>query len=178
MIAVDTSGVPAYVKWLEAEALRLRLEVRQVYRKWAMSIHAEIAELTPQWSGNLAANWAIDIGGTLTDATYYTGPSYDQPIEEGTRGGPLFSRGMEPAVSLSLERGKSFGLPNLSDSIYIHNPVAYADSVETDTNIPPIRAINRVPRSETGKIAMVAYSFAKHSTDRQGLLNELLSRPN
>ena len=178
MIAIDTSGVPAYVKWLEAEALRLRFEVRQIYRKWAISIHAEIAELTPQWSGNLAANWAIDIGGATTEATYYTGPSYDQPIEEGTRGAPWFSRGMEPAVGISLARGKALNLPALSDSIYIHNPVAYADSVETDTNRPSIRAINRVPRTTTGKIAMVAYAYAKNATNGQALLNELLSRPN
>jgi hypothetical protein len=177
MIAVDTSGVPAYVKWLEAEALRLRLEVRTVYRRWAVAIHAEIAELTPQWSGNLAANWAIDLNAA-TSSEQFLGSAAKGFLGGFVAGEELFSRGMEPAVSISLARGKSFGLPNLSDSIYIHNPVEYADEVETDSGDRPIRAINRIPRTTTGQIAMVAYAYAKNATNGQALLNELLSRPN
>lgn len=169
MLAIDTSGVAAYASWLEKEAARLELEVRTAYRAWAITLHKEITELTPQWSGNLAANWALDLGAPTYSAQYIHGPAYDQPIEEDTRGGGRQprSRGMEPAVGISLARAKQVGIPSLSQAFYIHNPVAYADSIEDDSTTPPVRAINRVPRSETGKIAMVHYAHAKYSLNGQ-----------
>lgn len=178
MLALNTSGVAAYADWLESQAARLELEVRSIYRAWAIAIHKEITELTPQWSGNLASNWALDLDSPSYAAQYIHGPAYDQPIEEGTRpaGRQPRSRGMEPAVGISLARAKQVGMPGLGQAFYIHNPVAYADAIEDDSTTPPVRAINRLPRSETGKIAMVAYAAAKHSTNGQALLNELRSR--
>lgn len=166
MLAVDTSGVGAYVKWLEEEAVALRVKVQTAFLTWGLNIHADIVELTPQWSGNLASNWAFDVGSKAYTATYYTGPARNQPIQDGTRGDPLYSRGMEPAVSISLARARQAPIPQLSDTIYIHNPVAYADDIENDTSDPRVRAINRVPRSETGKIAMVTHAWAKYSQQK------------
>lgn len=179
MLAINTSGVEAYAKWLDAQAAELELAVRTIYRAWAIAIHKEITELTPQWSGNLASNWALDIGAPNYAAVYYAGPAADQPISEGTRGGGRqpYSRGMYPAVGRSLDRAKQVGLPGLRQSLYIHNPVEYADSIEADSTTPPVRAINRLPRSETGKIAMVYYAHAKHSANGQAFLNELRSSP-
>ena len=164
MLAVDTSGVAAYVKWLEDEAVALRVKVQTAFLTWGLNIHADIVELTPQWSGNLASNWAFDVGSKAYTATYYTGPARNQ--YDAFRGDPLFSRGMEPAVSISLARARQAPIPQLSDTIYIHNPVEYADAIETDTSDPPVRAINRLPRSETGKIAMVTHAWAKYSQQK------------
>ena len=178
MLDLDTSGVAAYVQWLEAEAARLKLEVRAIFRQWALHIHADITSLTPQWSGNLAANWVLDIGSPRTAARYLAGPAGDQPFAAGGRGGKggLFSRGMQPAVGISIDRARQVGLPLLSDSLYIHNPVAYAQKVEDDTSQPPIRAINRWPRTESGKVVMVAHAAMKYSVNNPGLFDELRTR--
>jgi len=171
MLAIDTSGVGTYVAWLEKQPARIVAELCWTYREWAVAIHAEIAMLTPQWSGNLAANWAIDLNSPSTTAEDLG----DETVSAVHGRGP-YSRGMLPAVGYSLDRGLKFGMPSLSSDIYIHNPVTYAEEVETDTGTRPIRAINRIPRTETGKIAMVIHAYTKHSQNGQALLDELRSR--
>lgn len=178
MLEIDTSQVPSYVKWLREQARGLELEVRETYRAWAVHIHADIAVLTPQWSGNLAANWAIDL-----NAKTYTAQELGDPEVRpaGSDISPVFgrdpySRGMLPAVDDSLERGRKFTLPKLTDVIYIHNPVSYAMDIETDTSSPRVRAINRLPRTEAGKIAMVYHAFTKYSARGADFLNELRGR--
>ena len=178
MLALDVSGVEAYAAWLDQQAAALLLDVRNTYREWALALHAEITMLTPQWSGNLAANWMLELGAAGRGAAYIAGPARDQVMAPGGRGGQggLYSRGMYPAVGISIERAERVGMPALADEFYIHNPVDYAQSIEDDTNDPAVRAINRVPRAETGKVAMVAHAYFKHSHNGQGLINELRSR--
>lgn len=178
MLDIDTSGIAAYTKWLKAETARIKLEVRQIFRQWAIHIHADITSLTPQWSGNMAANWALDIGSASTAAQYFVGPGVDQPFKTGGRGGQgaMFSRGMYPAVGISLDRAKQVGMPLLSDDLFIHNPVAYAQRVEDDTTEPRIRAINRWPRTESGKVVMVSHAAMKYSVNNPGLFDELRTR--
>lgn len=178
MLAIDTSGVAAYTAWLEQQAAALLMDVRETYREWALAIHSEITMLTPQWSGNLAANWKLDIGSPSSGAAYLAGPAHDQVMAPGGRGGQggLYSRGMYPAVGVSIARAGAVGLPSLGDEFYIHNPVVYAQSIEDDSNDPPVRAINRMPREETGKVAMVEHAYFKHTQNGQALINELRSR--
>lgn len=179
MLAIDLSGLEAYLPWLDAQPSRITTWFREVYRDWAIHLHGEITELTPQWSGNLAANWALDVGAPSTAAVNYVGPSGDVPFGVGGRGGKggLFSRGDSPAVEVSFARAKATRLPLLSEDLFIHNPVAYADRIEDDTSEPPVRAVNRLPRTETGKIAMVNHAFARHSVNGQALIDELRNRP-
>lgn len=177
MLDIDVSGVEAYASWLESEMARIKLEFRQFLRSWALHVHADITSLTPQWSGNLAANWALDAGAATTTATTFVGPDSDQPYKGGRGGGPLFSRGMQPAVGISLARAQQVRLPQLNETLFIHNPVAYADAVENDTGPRPIRAINRLPRTEAGKIAMVYHAYVKYSVSNPGLFDELRSSP-
>ena len=167
MLEIDTSGIAAYTKWLDEQAAALELAVREAYRSWAVKIHASITELSPQWSGNMAANWMLDVGAVTSSADYYFGEAGDQPYVPGGCGGRggLFSRGMEPAVGISLNRAKQTLVPLLSDSLFIHNPVDYAQRVEDDTSDPRIRGINRLPREETGIIAMVAYAYTQFSVE-------------
>jgi hypothetical protein len=166
VLDVDTSGVRTYVAWLRAEKARILAEVCLAYRGWAVHIHADIASLSPQWSGNLAANWAIDLNAATTAAQDLGDPSvrsHHAPANP-VYGRDPYSRGMFPAVEVSLQRGQAFPMPGLGDQIYIHNPVVYADEVEQDSGDRPIRAVNRLPRGETGKIAMVHYAAVKYAS--------------
>jgi hypothetical protein len=162
MLALDASGAAAYADWLEGEAASMLKYVQAVYRSWAIQIHAEITELTPQWTGNLAANWWLSANGTPGEEQDLGDPSVRRPGEGGPAFSP-YSRGMEPAVSFSLARAAQLALPALNDVLYIYNPVSYAQEAEDDTLEPRIRPINRLPRAETGRVAMVAYAYAKYS---------------
>lgn len=162
MLALDASGAPAFADWIEGEAISMLKYCQAVYRSWALAIHADITELTPQWTGNLAANWWLSANGTPGDEQDLGDPSVRRPGEGGPAFSP-YSRGMEPAVSISLARAATLPLPQLSDVLYIYNPVGYAQDVEDDVEEPRIRPVNRVPRTETGKVAMVAYAFDKYS---------------
>lgn len=164
MLEVNTSGIDAYVSWLRAEMKAIKKEVRLVFREWALTIHADITDLTPQWSGNLAANWVVEIGGTSQSALAYAGPVGDQPYKPLGRGGqgPIYSRGMDPAVSFSIARAQALRTPLLWETVYIHNPVEYAQKVEDDATLPRVRAINRLPREDSGKIAMVYHAAVKY----------------
>jgi hypothetical protein len=163
VVEIDTSGVAAFVKALQAERERLNMLVRTTYRKWAVSIQADIATLTPQWGGNLAANWYIDIGSPSSSAQDLGDPSVRSYRSKGAGLKAPYSRGADPAVAQSLARGQAFGIPLITDKIFIHNPVEYADAVELDIGPRPIRPINRVPRAATGKVAMVYHAQLKYS---------------
>lgn len=174
MLEVDITGVPAYTRWLAEQALALKAEVLRKYRAWALHIHRDITELTPQWSGNLAANWALDVGSPSSTAQELGDPTVRRPgsTDSPAFGADPYSRGMEPAVQLSLARAQRAGWAGLASAYFIHNPVEYADEVEEDAGERPIRAINRVPRTETGKIAMVHHAAFKYSQGSE-VLDEL-----
>ena len=156
--------VAAFQAALRKELARVNLEIATAYRKWALVIHADIVRLTPQWGGNLAANWYIDVGAPSSSAQDLGDPSvrnYKEP--RSTTSQPPYARGMDPAVGISLARAKQLALPSLHDRLFIHNPVEYAEAVELDVGPRPIRAINRVPRAQTGKVAMVYHAYLKYS---------------
>ena len=161
MLAIDASGANAFADWLESEAYGLLTYVRAFFRSWALQIHADIAELTPQWTGNLAANWWLSVNGTPGSEVFLGDPSVKRP-EHGRAFTP-YSRGMEPAVSISLARAAQVPLPKVQDVLYIYNPVSYAQEIEDDTSDPRVRPVNRLPRAETGRVAMISYAYAKYS---------------
>jgi len=166
VLDLDLSGLDEYIGWLEKEPARIKLEVTKALHKWALVVHADITRLTPQWSGNLAANWMLDVGAVTSGAEELGNPdvvSFYQP-GDGVFGSAPYSRGMQPAVSISLARAKAARLPALGESLYIHNPTTYAEEVEQDSGERPIRAINRVPRTESGKVAMVYHAYTKYSS--------------
>ena len=162
VLDLNTSGVDGFIRALKKELARVNKETLAVYTKWATTIHADIVRLTPQWGGNLAASWYLDIGAPSSGAQELGDPSVRKFDSPGTGRQP-YSRGLDPAVSISLARGKKFKIPALTAKVFIHNPVSYADEVEADSGPNPIRAVNRVPRSETGKVAMVYHAHTKYS---------------
>jgi hypothetical protein len=160
----------AFIKALEAEQDRVMGLVAFAYREWVLMIHTDIVRLTPQWGGNLAANWYLDINSPSSTAQELGDYAVREPTGQ-TVGVAPYSRGMDPAVHISLGRQKNYW-PRFFDRTFIHNPVEYADEVEK--GIGPggrdIRAINRVPRSSTGKVAMVYHAFVKYSMSGSALL--------
>lgn len=163
MIDINTSGIEAFIKAVRAEHDRVIAELCLSYRRWILMVHEDITRLTPQWGGNLAANWYIDIGSPTSTGQELGDPGVRQFGQKSPGAKAPYSRGADPAVSLSLDRAKSFIVPSLTAKVYIHNPVEYADAVELDVGPRPIRAVNRVPRAETGKVAMVYHAALKYS---------------
>lgn len=163
VVEINTSGIAAFVKALQAERERLNLELCMAYRTWVLVIQKDIAELTPQWGGNLASNWYIDIGAPTSTAQSLGDLSVRSYRSKAVGMKAPYSRGADPAVANSVNRAKSFPIPKITDQIFIHNPVEYAEAVEFDIGPQPIRPVNRVPRAATGKVAMVYHAQLKYS---------------
>lgn len=168
MLAVDASGCDAFADWLEKQAVEaVLMPVLQAYRSFALEVLTSIVELTPQWTGNLAANWVLELNGETASERNLGDPRVLRPTH-GRAFSP-YSRGMDPAVSKALAQAQAAPIPGLSDAFYIHNPVSYAQEVEDDSGTPRIRPINRFPRGEVGKVAMVAFAYTRYGTVRYDL---------
>jgi hypothetical protein len=166
-----THNVDAFIAELRLQHAGVLNAVRYRYAQWVLAIHTDIVKLTPQWGGNLAANWYLDINGVSSGEQDLGDPTVRAPGSSPTVGKAPYSRGRDPAVAISLARQKGFWV-DYFDRVFIHNPVEYADEVEA--GIGPggrdIRAINRVPRSSTGKVAMVYHAYVKYSMTGSALL--------
>ena len=68
MINIDFSGVDAFISAIEVEQARFNNQISTLYQKWVKIIFYDIVELTPQWSGNLAANWYVSTSSARSSA--------------------------------------------------------------------------------------------------------------
>ena len=168
-----TVNVDAFIAELDRSVGSALDQINRIFRNWCLRIHADIVQLTPQWGGNLAANWYLDTGEPSAQAQELGDPEVRQFGQKG--GKTPYSRGMDPAVALSMARQKTF-FPSLYDRVFIHNPVEYADEVESGTwtsedgKVHRVRSVNRVPRSANGKVAMVYHAYIKYSMTGNALL--------
>jgi hypothetical protein len=145
------SKIPGFIRDLDRAMLELDMALTLKFETWTRRIYMDIVYATPQWSGDLAANWTYSINSI--DTNY-------QPIANKVENSKfwskadVYSRGEEPAVTIALRnlQGKH---PTWRDVVYIHNPTPIAEKVENQTVL--IRPINLVD----GRVAMVQYHVDK-----------------
>jgi len=153
LVDVDISGLGAFLSALEAEEKAFTNHIDEKYREWVRVIFYDIIELTPQWSGNLAANWFMsttsDSGGEETIAA----KAYLWPLPVGAQ---PHRRGDPEAVAISKARfDSSF---SYKEPVFIFNPAEIAPEVEAHSIY--IRGVNLLD----GRVAMVAHALNVYST--------------
>lgn len=153
MVDLDLSQLDRYLLDLELAQNSFNNQISQKFREWVRLIFYDIVELTPQWSGNLAANWYISTSTsdgpeqTIPEKSYFwPKPTYVEPHH----------RGDEPAVSISKQRfdDLEFGY---SSQVFIFNPTEIAPQVEAQSI--SIRGVNLLD----GRVAMIAHAFSFYS---------------
>ena len=153
MVDIDFSGVDAFIQELETTQRNFNNTVSTRYRDWVRVIFYDIAELTPQWSGNLAANWNISTTGDSGAEQTIAAKAHMWPLPFGVE--PK-QRGDAAAVDISKARfdGLTFGY---SEQVSIYNPAEIAPAVESQSIY--IRGVNLLD----GRVAMIAHAQAFYS---------------
>lgn len=153
MVEIDFSGIDRFLAELEVEQAAFNSYVTDRFRSWVKTIFYDIVELTPQWSGNLAANWNISTTGETNSEETIPEKAYMWPLPKGTQ---PFKRGDPGGVNISKDRYDQV-LFSYVDQIYIYNPAEIAPEVEAQSIY--IRGVNLLD----GRVAMIAHAVSYYS---------------
>ena len=153
MVELDLSGVDAFLRSLETEQKSFNSQVNAKYRQWVSIIFHDMLDLTPQWSGNLTANWFINnTGPTGSEQTI---PEKAQVFATAAGTEPHV-RGDYDAIAISAARFDDLVFSYLQP-VFIFNNANIAQQVEDHTVY--IRRDNLVD----GRVAMVVYAHDFYS---------------
>ena len=154
MVELDTSGVDAFLLQLDTLQAGFNSQVNEKFRHWVEVIFTDIVELTPQWSGNLAANWYVGVDALSASESTIAEKGSMWPLD-------LYEapnvRGDLDAVDISLERFASEKF-DWTDKVYIYNPTEIAPEVEAESIY--IRPENKVD----GRVHMIAHAAFYYSS--------------
>lgn len=153
---------------IDAALTALERDVTHAFRGFSLTVFRELVENSPQWSGNLAANWNVGINapaGEYNELVDKRGAWYghaDQPsrgdFDPRVRG-HAYAVGV--AMGRNLPRLRAIGL---RDRVHISNETAYLMQVEDDVSdegeSPYIRPENKID----GVVALREYVQLKYST--------------
>jgi hypothetical protein len=168
---LQIKGSQEFIKKLNREKMRIEHSVAETHRRIIKHIFTDLVTLTPQWSGNLASNWYIEFTGVK--GAYRPVQGYVPPWEfDTTQSDPPFSRGMDPAVDVTLDRELAkLGKIRYNTKVTLKNYAPYAEDVEMGIGPPDefgnprdIREVN-ILRSYGG-VAMKGYIEMKYSNLR------------
>jgi hypothetical protein len=140
---------------LEAAIVGIPEYVSQQFGRWTMRVFYDLVYNTPQWSGDLAANWNYSVA--LPDGTYR--PIYRKALSwasspAGDRMEPL-QRGDMAAVWAAMGRAEDSPSPRYDQKVYFTNNTPIAPDVETNSiYIRPINLVN-------GAVQMASFTAAK-----------------
>lgn len=153
-IYVNTTAIEAYRKKL---ALQVALEFARISVNYQQLLRAMFTELvmgTPQWSGDLAANWNFSIGSP--DTTYTELP--DKQLSWGDKDFTPKSAGDPAAVQIALARMEAkIEKVTWRDRVHFTNSTPIAEAVEAQTVY--IRPVNLLG---SGGVAMLSYIQFKY----------------
>ena len=148
MIAIDTSQIDSFLRSLDLAMLEFDQQISTAFEGWTKTIFKDIAINSPQWSGDLSANWTYAIG--YADESYSPIPNKIENDQHWSKA-DVFQRGAYPAVGIALEKLTSVK-PTWRDTVWIANNTPIAGQVEAQT--VKIRPVNLV----MGQVAMIQYA--------------------
>lgn len=156
-VALDISGLDRFLAELAAEQRAVNTWVNAEFRRLVEIVFHDVLNGTPQWSGNLAANWFIGINSqseseqTITEkGLYWPPPQY--AWDPYSRLDPN-----EHAMRISTARMESAPAFSYSDTVYIYNPAHPAEQADAHTIY--IRPVNTLD----DRVMMTAYAAAKYT---------------
>ena len=165
------TGIDAAVAKMKKDGLRIKESVTEIKQKLVYEVYSDLVNLSPQWSGNLAKQWYIEVSGRK--GSYRRISTYVSPKNSKGPSSVHYQRGDDPAVSEAIIRE----LSKISDikwnsKVSIINHAPYAADVEA--GIGPTTAKGTLAiRPENlyyGRVAMsefVARKYNKLSTLRK-----------
>ena len=168
--SLKITGIEQTILKLRNAAKRHELTVTQAYKNFVWTVFRDVVEHTPQWSGNLATNWRIEVGTAwLGHGVYSQHPSYS---EDGKGLGKAKFAGHPDAVQAAIEsEADSLSRIRYNSKVRIVNYTPYAEEVENgvgpeteNESVSMIRAVNLFsgPNVPAHGVAMVEYAIMKY----------------
>lgn len=140
---IKVTGAEEFIRGLDAWVTSCENLATGAFKGLVAEAFKYVVTGTPEWSGNLAANWRVAIG---SPTGIYT-ELFDRKL--GRRGQPEpFNRHSPNYAAITYAYKEAAGvIPaiNLSSNVVVFNPTPYAGMVELDRNergIPFIRSVN------------------------------------
>jgi len=125
---IDFENLGEFTRRLENEIIDIEREFSRDYRIFVLLSIRKLAEYSPQWSGNFAANWSASINSQsyfkyeMFDATTGALTSFDAAN--------IQFRGDIPAIEEAVRRNESYlSTLDLTDIVYIDNLTPYGDEI-------------------------------------------------
>lgn len=163
MIHIDTSGVDAFCKEALLELARLDREISAAYYDWTKTVFEGVVQRSPQWSGDMTANWNYSVGSPDMSYTMLenkaAGPKRQKRLAVGK---VVYKMGAQPATGIALARMSEVTQPSWRDTVFITNATPIAPDVEAQTIY--IRPVNLIQ----GQVAMINYAIMTES--QRGLI--------
>jgi|GEM_PF-4835312 len=129
MVNLDIQGLRSWQRSIQAEKARATGQVTKQYQEFIKKVFEDLVLHTPQWSGNLAANWQVRLtaDGPATRVNWYkknhTGGFKDktyEPVQIGDGEAPY------AAIERALPQIEKM---HWNTKVRFENAVAYAEEV-------------------------------------------------
>lgn len=153
MIRIE-SNADVFCAQLDALLAETEQAVDFGYWSWTMRVFADLAESTPQWSGDLAANWYYSLNSPSGAYSEILAKKEHWGAKGFTMASPL-QRGDPFAVTASVHRAMEGPKPTYTDVVYFSNNTPIGFDVENQ--LIPLRPVNLVD----GRVAMADFMAVK-----------------
>lgn len=161
---IDRRGTRELVNQMKRDITRLKGTVTATHRNLVKTMFLDLVAHTPQWSGELAMHWGIEVHGSTSPAAYsINNPGWERRVAADRRDPEPYQMGSDPAVSITVARElKKIESIRYNSNVRFVNRMPYAEEVERGVgpNGKPIRDVNRL--ASYGGVAMVGYLDAKY----------------
>lgn len=125
---------------------RLDREISAAYYKWTTRVFADLVNGSPQWSGDMTANWNYSVGEpdfSYTQIANKTGD--DGKIDHWREDQGVFYAGHPYAVDAAMLRMMAVPVPTWRDKVFISNATPIAEDIQVPgTPAIKIRPVNLV----------------------------------
>jgi len=162
MAALGFQGVSAAMAKLEKHKLLVLGSITETKRRIVRHVLNDLVKNSPQWSGNLASQWYVEVHGKKGSYRPIAGYSAQRTRDEA------YSMGDDPAVSQTLAREYvTIDEIRWNSKVQISNYAPYADQVEKGIGPEGTQGIR--PENilaSYGAVAMVGYVSVKYNNLR------------
>lgn len=163
MLKVDTSGVEAFRRELKLEMARLDREISKVYVGWTRRIFTELVQGSPQWSGNMTANWKFSVG--QPDYSYAeifdkAPPGSHGRLRTANWGAGAFQAGHPSAVNAALSGMWAVKIGSWRDKVFMTNSTPMENSLFALQDAIRLGVIRLRPVNLVNDEAVTLYSVA------------------
>lgn len=164
---IRIKGLDDFKRKLNMDRLRLERRVTKAIQNLVWDVFTDLVVHTPQWSGNMAANWFIVLGSDPSPepVPYNVGKSWPVTVDMLRNGFSPYKQGDAEAVNASMSREYSkVKRIRWNSKVRLVNPVDYADKVEGGDSETPIREVNFTGNYR--RVALETYINVKYNNPR------------